>query len=327
VTRSAGAGAIEVEGLGKTFRRRERAGRFRRTVVEVPAVQDVSFRVEPGELVGYLGPNGAGKSTTIKMLTGILMPTAGRVRVAGFEPIRERRALALELGVVFGQRSNLWWDLPLADSFELLGAMYRVEPARHRRNLDRLAGLFDLGSLLPVAVRQLSLGQRMRAELAAALLHDPRVLFLDEPTIGLDVVSKHAVREALAELQRSGAVTIVLTTHDLADVERLCRRLLIIDHGRVVYDGGLTELIDRYGDERSLVVELVSAGPPLQVPGLEWFRSDGPRQWLRFRRAELSAAEAIARVSAQVVVRDLSIEEPEIEQVVHRIYTGGRGPT
>ena len=314
--------AIEARGLRKTFVRREAIGRFRRRRVETPAVHGIDLTVEAGEMVGYIGPNGAGKSTTIKMMTGILQPSAGELRVAGLVPLAQRRALAGRIGVVFGQRSTLWWDLALRDTFDLLRHVYRVPPDRHRRNVAFYTELFDLGPLLGVPVRQLSLGQRMRAEIAAALLHDPEVLFLDEPTIGLDVVSKLRVREALATMNAERQVTVVLTTHDLADVEELCRRLVIIDHGLVIFDDELVELRRRFGDERTLVVDLERPADPLAAPGITWFRSEGPRQWLRFAPSTMSASEAIARVSAITPIRDLAIEEPEIEELVRRIYEG-----
>ena len=313
---------IVAEDLTKTFVRRERLTRVRRRRVEVNAVERISFRVEPGELIGYLGPNGAGKSTTIKMLTGILQPTSGRLNVAGLVPLTDRKALARKIGVVFGQRSNLWWDLPLSESFDLLRHIYRVDSMRHRTNLAWYSELLELGPLLPVPVRQLSLGQRMRGELVAALLHDPEVLFLDEPTIGLDVVSKHAVRAALARLQGERGLTVVLTTHDLSDVEELCNRILIIDRGRAIYDGSVDDLKQRYGDDRVLVVDLHDVEAPLRVRGLTCVRTEGPRQWLRFSRDELTAAEALARVSAVTQVRDLTLEEPAIEDIVRRIYLG-----
>ena len=315
---------IRADRLAKTFVRRERRSRTRRRKVEVRAVEDVSFEIGAGQLVGYLGPNGAGKSTTIKMLTGILQPSGGSVEVAGLVPLADRKALARRIGVVFGQRSNLWWDLPLSESFDLLRHLYGVDPSRHRQNVEWYTDLLELGPLLPVPVRQLSLGQRMRGELVAALLHDPQVLFLDEPTIGLDVVSKHAVRAALTQLKAERGVTVVLTTHDLADVEELCERILIIDKGRVIYDGTVEALTRRFGDERVLVVDLHDVRPPVEVDGLTCVRTEGPRQWLRFSRDALTAAEALARVSAVVAVRDLTVEEPEIEDIVRRLYLGGR---
>lgn len=317
--------AIEAIGLTKVFTPRVRAGRFRRVKSEVVAVTGIDLDVVAGEIVGYLGPNGAGKSTTIKMMSGILQPSAGSIRVAGLDPMADRRALARRIGVVFGQRSHLWWDLPTADSFAMLHHVYRTDSARHRANVARFTELFELGEFLGRPVRSLSLGQRMRAELAAALLHDPEVVFLDEPTIGLDVVSKYAVREALADLHRERGVTIILTTHDLADVERLCRRLVVIDHGRKVWDGGIDELIDRHGDQRRLVVELERPQPPLDVAGTEFERADGVRQWLTFPRSR-SAAEVIVAVSAAAQIRDVTLEEPDIESVIRRIYAAAPPP-
>ena len=315
---------IEARGLRKDFTVRVKAGRWRRRTRRVAAVDGIDLRVEPGEMLGYIGPNGAGKSTTLKMLTGVLYPSAGTVRVCGLEPVPQRVKLARLIGVVFGQRSQLWWDLPLRDSFDLLRHVYRVPADRHRENLAAFIELLELDPFLTTPVRQLSLGQRMRGELAAAMLHDPEILFLDEPTIGLDVVAKQRVREFLLEINRERGVTVMLTTHDLADIERLCSRILIIDHGRLIYDGDVETLKDRYGGERTLVVDLDEPGPPLDVPGARVERVDGPRQWLRFRRGDVSAAELTAAVAARARLRDLAIEEPEIEEVVRRIYTDGR---
>jgi ABC-2 type transport system ATP-binding protein len=312
--------AVEVAGVEKRFIQRVKRGRVRREKRVVRAVDDVSFEIEAGSLVGYVGPNGAGKSTTVKMLTGILVPSAGRIAVAGLVPSRQRIQLARRIGVVFGQRVQLWWDLPLQDSFELLRHIYRVPYQRWRANLDTFMELLELGSFLDTPVRQLSLGQRMRGELTASMLHDPEILFLDEPTIGLDIVAKSRVREFLATVNRERGVTVLLTTHDLSDIERLCRRLLIIDHGRVIYDGGLESLIERYGEERTLIVDLEEPADPLQVPGARVVRVEGPRQWLRFRRDSVSAAELTAAVAAQARLVDLAIDEPDIEEVVRRIY-------
>jgi len=311
---------IELDGIEKTFSLRVKRGRVRRERRTVRAVDGVSFEIEAGSLVGYVGPNGAGKSTTVKMLTGILVPSAGRISVAGLDPSRQRIQLARRIGVVFGQRVQLWWDLPLRDSFELLRYIYRVPFERWRANLDTFTQLLELGPFLETPVRQLSLGQRMRGELTASMLHDPEILFLDEPTIGLDVVAKARVREFLASVNRERGVTVLLTTHDLSDIERLCRRLLIIDHGRVIYDGGLDSLIERYGEERTLIVDLEEPAEPLEVPGARVVRVDGPRQWLRFRRDEVSAAQLTAAVAAQAPLVDLAIDEPDIEDVVRRIY-------
>jgi ABC-2 type transport system ATP-binding protein len=311
---------IETVALEKTFTVMRRAGRVRRRREQVTAVAGIDLQIERGAMVGYIGPNGAGKSTTIKMLTGILVPSAGHVRVDGLEPSRERTTLAGRIGVVFGQRSQLWWDLPLRDSFDLLRHVYRVRPDRHAENLGRFADGLDLGPLLDVPVRQLSLGQRMRGELTAALLHDPTILLLDEPTIGLDVVSKEAVREFLVALNRDQGTTVLLTTHDLTDVERLCERLLIIDHGRVIEDGTVAGITARYGTQRTLVIDLLEPGDPLVVEGAEVTKVDGPRQWLRFDRDAVTASELLTRVTAQAEVRDLSVEEPDIESIVREIY-------
>ncbi|MCI0687589.1 MAG: ATP-binding cassette domain-containing protein [Sporichthyaceae bacterium] len=312
---------IELTDVAKTFTRRHRRGRsLLRTRTTVRAVDGLSFAIGRGEVVGYLGPNGAGKSTTVKMLTGILVPSSGQIRVAGLEPSRQRTTLARRVGVVFGQRTTLWWDLPLRDSFQLIRHLYRVEPARFARNLDRLVALLELGSLLEVPVRQLSLGQRMRGDLAAALLHDPAILYLDEPTIGLDVVSKAAIREFLEELNREHGTTILLTTHDLGDVERLCNRVMVIDHGRLAFDGSLDGLRSLVPARRVLVVDLAAAGPPMS--GVEVVRVDGPRQWIAIPPGA-SAAALVAELMAHYDVRDLSVEEPSIEEVVHQLYAGG----
>jgi ABC-2 type transport system ATP-binding protein len=310
---------IEVEDLRRDFTVRRRAGRFRRTTEVVHAVRDVAFTVERGEMVGYIGPNGAGKSTTIKMLTGILVPTSGRLSVAGIDPSRNRVELTRRIGVVFGQRTTLWWDLPLRDSFDLLRRIYRVEPARHRRNLAEFTELLDLGDLLDTPVRQLSLGQRMRGDIAASLLHDPEILYLDEPTIGLDVVSKGRLREFLRQVNAERQVTLLLTTHDLQDIEQLCRRVMVIDHGSLVYDGALAGLHDQATSTRTLVVDLVDEAPPIDVPGAVVTRVEGPRQWLAFP-AGASAAPVVAAVAAAYDVADLSIQEPDIEDVITEIY-------
>jgi ABC-2 type transport system ATP-binding protein len=306
---------IEVEDLRKRFVIRE--GRLRTTRRVVDAVAGVTFSVERGAMLGYIGPNGAGKSTTVKMLTGILVPSGGHVRVAGLEPSRQRIQLARRIGAMFGQRIQLWWDLPLIDSFDLLRHIYRVPEERYRTNLDAFRDILDLDPFLRTPVRQLSLGQRIRGELVASLLHDPEVVFLDEPTIGLDVVARQRVRDFLADVNRERGVTVMLTTHDLSDIERLCERILIIDHGRTIYDGDIPALKARYGEERTLVVDLEEPGPPLDVPGARVEVVEGPRQTLRFRG---SAAELTAAVAARTRIVDLTIREPEIEEIVRRIY-------
>ncbi|MFC9241210.1 ATP-binding cassette domain-containing protein [Streptomyces decoyicus] len=314
---------IEVDGVEKVFSVRRKAGRLRRVRQEVRAVDGISFRVPRGEMVGYIGPNGAGKSTTIKMLTGILVPSGGRLRIAGIDPARERTRLARRIGVVFGQRTTLWWDLPLKDSYELVRRMYRVPDAVYRAILERCVELLDLGPLLAVPVRQLSLGQRMRGDIAAALLHDPEVLYLDEPTIGLDVISKAKVRGFLREVNAERGTTVLLTTHDLTDIEQLCRRVMVIDHGRLVYDGGLDGLRAAGDGERTLVVDLERELPPIEgVPGARTVKVDGPRQWLAFPASQ-SAAPLVAAVAARYPLVDLSVREPDIETLIAELYAGG----
>ncbi|MFJ9608216.1 ATP-binding cassette domain-containing protein [Kitasatospora sp. NPDC101176] len=312
---------IELEDVRRSFTVRARTGRFSRVKREVRAVDGLSFTVEAGECVGYIGPNGAGKSTTIKMLTGILVPSGGRLRVAGVDPARQRVALARRIGVVFGQRTTLWWDLPLRDSFELARRIYRIPEHRYRENLGRCVELLDLAALLDTPVRQLSLGQRMRGDLAAALLHDPQVLYLDEPTIGLDVVSKARVRGFLREVNREHGTTVLLTTHDLTDIEQLCDRVMVIDHGRVVHDGGLDGLHAAGRSERTLVVDLAEARPAIEVPGARVVKVEGPRQWLAFP-ARQSAALIVAAVAERYPLVDLSVREPAIEDVIARMYAG-----
>ena len=289
----------------------------------VTAVEDVTLDVARGESVGFLGPNGAGKSTTIKMLTGVLVPTSGRATVCGLDPVRQRRELARRIGVVFGQRSQLWWDLPLAESFALHAAIHRVPAVRHRERLDECVELLDMGAFLQTPVRQLSLGQRMRGEVTAALLHSPELLVLDEPTIGLDLASKERLRSFLSAVNARGDVTLLLTTHDLPDVERLCRRVVVIDKGRVLVDDELAALRQRFAGNRALVVELAEPAPPLL--GLAGVvdvavEAQGMRQRLEFSPGATTAAELIAAVARQVELRDVAVDEPSIEDLVRTLY-------
>lgn len=325
---------IRVEDLRKEFKvavRREgplAALRtlFSREYTTKRAVDGISFQIEPGEVVGYVGPNGAGKSTTIKVLTGILVPTAGRVEVQGLVPYERRIENARRIGVVFGQRTQLWWDLPTIESFELLRHIYRVPADRYRANMARFTDLLGLDEFVHTPVRQLSLGQRMRADLAAALLHDPGIVYLDEPTIGLDVVAKERIRGFIAELNRERGTTVILTTHDMSDVEKLCRRMILIDQGQVVYDGPLGQIKTRFGRHRVLVVDLEGAPDgPIEVAGAECIRYQDGRKWLRFDRTEISAAQLITRVSDHYGIVDLTLEEPEIEGIIRRIYEEGLG--
>ncbi len=335
---------IEAEGLSKSFRIASRRSGLLgglRSVVDpqvrtVEAVRGLTLSIERGEMIGLIGPNGAGKSTTIKMLTGILMPSAGRMLVAGLDPQQQRRELAGRIGVVFGQRSQLWWDLPLINSLRLLRHLYRVPEERHAANLAHLRVMLELDEFINTPVRQLSLGQRMRGDLAAALLHDPELLYLDEPTIGLDVVAKARIREFLHAINVERRVTVLLTTHDMDDIEILCRRMLIIDHGRKLYDGTVDDIRTRFGGERTLIAELNPAefaalprneqGQPLlpELPaGVRQAKAEVARIWLNFERDAIPAHELVAWLGARYRLRDVTFQEPEIEDIIRRIYEEG----
>jgi len=290
------------------------------------AVDNISFDIPAGEMVGYIGANGAGKSTTLKMLTGILTPTAGQVTVGGLVPWQQRMQYTRHIGAVFGQRTQLWWDLAVVESFRLLQRIYEVSEADYKRQMAIFHELLDVGDYLHQPVRKLSLGQRMRCDLAAALLHRPRVLFLDEPTIGLDVVAKENVRQFLREIRDRDGVTVILTTHDLGDIEQLCRRVIIIDKGRVHFDGALDDLRRRVGRAVRMTVELrasIGSGALAQITGdfpVVWQPGEGARHHAEFNRTEVPAAEVIKRLVNGVQVLDLHLSEQPIEEVVRGIY-------
>jgi ABC-2 type transport system ATP-binding protein len=319
---------IVVSNLVKTFRISERApglagairGLVRRRLRVVQALNGVSFALEEGELVGYIGPNGAGKSTTVKTLAGILVPDSGHCEVLGRVPWKDRIAHVARIGVVFGQRTQLWWDLPVIESFELLRDIYRVPSRTYRVGLEELVERLDLEPLLHVPVRQLSLGGRMRCDLAAALLHAPRILFLDEPTIGLDAVSKLAVRDFVRRLNRDSGVTVILTTHDMDDIEALCSRILVISNGRILQDGTLRDLRARVSRERWLTVDLSNPHDPVHDADATLVSRDGPRVVLAFDPERVRPADLIARVTQAHDVRDLFVENPPIETIVARLY-------
>ena len=319
---------ILVEDLAKTYRVAERdpgllgavKGLVHRRHRTVEALRDVSFSLEAGELLGFIGPNGAGKSTTIKILSGILKPDGGRVVVNGRAPFDDRIAHVAEIGVVFGQRTQLWWDLPIADGFDLLRDIYRLAPERYRRNRDELVALLRLERLLDQPVRQLSLGQRMRAEIAAALLHEPPVLFLDEPTIGLDAPSKLAVREVVKRLNRERGVTVLLTTHDMHDIEALAQRVIVIGHGRVLADSPFEALRAGVLAERHLFVDFAHEAPDIALEGVQVRGREGHSLELAFDPTRTPAPALIAAIAAEHAVVDIHVEQPAIEEVIARFY-------
>lgn len=331
---SASERVIEARDLTRTFRVAARPegrlasvrGLFTRDERVVLAVDGLDLDVASGEIVGYLGPNGAGKSTTVKMMTGVLVPTSGTLRVAGYVPWRDRERYTRHIGVVFGQRTNLWWDLPLVESLELLRHVYDTPAGRFRDNLRRFEALLGLREFLATPVRQLSLGQRMRADLAAAMLHDPAIVFLDEPTIGLDVLAKQRIRDFIRERNRERGVTVVLTTHDLGDVERLCRRVVLIAAGRLLFDGDLAALLDRFGAEREIVVDLAEDYPDVSVPNATVADRDGRRVVYRFPRGEESASDLIRALAARFRIADLSVRESDIERTVRNLYAEMEAP-
>jgi ABC-2 type transport system ATP-binding protein len=319
---------IVVEDLVKTFRIAERRpglwgalrGVFHRRYRTIRALDSVSFTLESGELVGYIGPNGAGKSTTVKLLAGILVPDSGRCLVLDRVPWQQRIEHVRRIGVVFGQRTQLWWDLPVVESFELLRDIYRVPVREYARRRDELVDLLALGPILDVPVRQLSLGQRMRCDLAAALLHGPDLLFLDEPTIGLDAVSKLAVRDFIKHLNRERGTTIILTTHDMDDIEALCTRIMVIGEGRILSDGTLDALRARVSSERRLIVDLVDANGEIDLLDVRVVQRDAHRIHISFDPSRVPAAELIGRITARCAVRDLFVENPPIEEIIARLY-------
>jgi ABC-2 type transport system ATP-binding protein len=319
---------ISVKNLSKHFKvfthKRGKMGAIRnlfsREYNLVKAVDELNFEIQPGELVGYIGPNGAGKSTTIKMLTGLLVPTSGEIQVNGFVPWKERQNYVSRVGAVFGQRTTLWWDLPVIESLDLLQHIYKVPPDQFQRNLDEFRQILDLDLFINTPVRSLSLGQRMRADICAALLHNPDLLFLDEPTIGLDVVAKERIRQFIQHINRERNTTIILTTHDLSDVEKLCERVIIIDHGTLLYDGQLSTLKARFGGNRQLVVDFAESYEQTEIEGATIIGRQGNRVTYQFPRDQLTASELIGRISDQYRIRDLEVREPEIEATIRRIY-------
>ncbi|AJY75059.1 ABC transporter ATP-binding protein [Paenibacillus beijingensis] len=281
-------------------------------------VNNVTFTVRKGDIVGYIGPNGAGKSTTIKMLSGVLVPTSGTVHVNGMEPHKNRKQHARHIGVVFGQRTQLWWDLPLIESFKLLGKIYDVPKERFERNLEMFTDILDMSSFLKTPVRQLSLGQRMRGDIAAALLHEPEILFLDEPTIGLDIMAKEKIQTFLQQINKEKEITIILTTHNLDDIEKLCRRVIFIDKGKVLFDGGTEELAAEFEGHRYLVVdapnwdEAAWSGPPVE-------RRENNQLFFRIED-DKQVAPMIKQLTDLLDIHNLTVQEPKIDDVIKQLY-------
>ena len=319
---------IQVSNLHKHFKiskhHRGFSGAFRNLFTReyrlVRAVDGISFNIDQGELVGYIGPNGAGKSTTIKMLAGLLVPTSGELFINGCIPWRDRKNYVANIGAVFGQRTTLWWDLPVIESLDLLQYIYQVPAERFHRNLDEFRHLLNLDAFIDTPVRSLSLGQRMRADLCAAMLHDPVLLFLDEPTIGLDVVAKERIRQFIVHINHERRTTILLTTHDLSDVEKLCERVMIIDHGQLLYDGELEILRERFGGKRKLVVDFANEYEHVDVEGAQVVNREGLRVTYEFERGAMTASNLIGRLSNLFRIHDLEVREPDIEATVRRIY-------
>lgn len=319
---------ISASGVGKTFRQLKRQSGFggaikslfSRDYSEIRAVDGISFAIEPGEAVGYLGPNGAGKSTMIKMMTGILTPSAGTLSVFGREPHANRMVNAREIGVVFGQRSQLWWDLPVRDSYALNRHIYDIPEARFADNLAFLTAMLDMAPYLDRPVRQLSLGQRMRAEIALALLHDPKILFLDEPTIGLDVVAKDAVRKFLAEVNKQRGTTIILTTHDLVDIEEICPRLIMVDDGKLLFDGELKRLRATLGSRRRLTLEFATDPGSLALSTATLAADEGTTKHYLLENETVSLLDVLGELGRGHGLKDVKLEEPDIEEVIRTFY-------
>ncbi|MEN6358428.1 MAG: ATP-binding cassette domain-containing protein [Armatimonadota bacterium] len=319
---------IIADNIVKTFRVAQRTsgtwgafkGLVRRKYKTIRALDGVSFQIEPGELVGYVGPNGAGKSTTVKVISGILVPDSGRCEILGRVPWKQRVAHVRDIGVVFGQRTQLWWDLPVIESFDLLKEIYRVPDKAYLQTRNELIEILGLSALIDTPVRQLSLGQRMRCDLAAALIHSPSILFLDEPTIGLDAVSKLAVRDFIKQINRTKGTTVILTTHDMDDIEALCSRIMVIGSGRILSDGTLDELRASVSTERRLIVDLVDEKSEISDPDAEVVSREGSRVHMRFYPDRIPPAELIYRIAGKHAVQDLFIENPPIEEIIARLY-------
>jgi ABC-2 type transport system ATP-binding protein len=318
---------IEAKNLGKSFRTKVKAEGLRGSLASVlrpeyrmvDAVDDLSFTVERGEFLAFIGPNGAGKSTTIKMLTGIMQPSAGTASVLGLDPARQRKALCYKIGSVFGQKSQLWFHLPAQDSFNLLGAIYEIDRKELARRRDRLVERFGIGDYVDVPVRKLSLGQRIRCEVAASLLHEPEIVFLDEPTIGLDVVAKQELRELLRGMNEDGKVTVFLTSHDPGDIEKVCKRAIIVHHGSIVLDQSVKEL-KHSNLNRKIVSVKFAARTRVDIPGAKQLKATEFAVKLEVDTRAIRIADVVQRLVAAGEVLDLSIEDEPLENIIADIY-------
>lgn len=293
---------------------------FHSEKIKVEAVKEISCSIRKGEIVGYIGPNGAGKSTTIKMMSGIMKPTSGKIYINGISPQENRKKVVQNLGVVFGQRTQLYWDLRLGESFELLKRIYRINEEQYRETLKELTEVLDMAGFMDIPVRQLSLGQRMRGEIAAAMIHSPDILFLDEPTIGLDIDAKQAIREFILEINRRRGTTVILTSHDLDDVMKLCERLIVINKGVIVEDGPLEGIINKMAAYRMLVLELAEPVDSIKTDKVTVAKMEGRKVWCKFDHHVYTAAEVINDLGKEVNIVDLSVKEPDIEDAVANIY-------
>ncbi|MCR2802418.1 ABC transporter ATP-binding protein [Paenibacillus soyae] len=319
---------IRLEGIGKSFKVATRTAGLKEaakalfvrkhTVVE--ALKDISFSIGEGEIVGYIGPNGAGKSTTIKIMSGILVPDGGSCSVMGYTPWKDRTDYVRHIGVVFGQRSQLWWDVPVLDSFELLRDIYKIPDAKYKQNVAMLTDMLDLEKILQMPVRQLSLGQRMRCEIAASLLHSPKLLFLDEPTIGLDAVSKLAVRNFIKTLNKEQGVTVILTTHDMSDIEALASRLLMIGKGALLYDGSLEELRGRFGTGRTVTVDYRGDSGPIDIQGATLMDWTQERAVYSFDTEQIVLADIVSRLSEKVEIVDIAVTSKDLDEMIVELY-------
>jgi ABC-2 type transport system ATP-binding protein len=324
---------VQIEHLRKVYRvpvrksgvRAALRSLVRRETRDVVAVDEISFSIEPGEVVGFLGPNGAGKTTTLKVLSGLLHPTGGRARVLGRDPWKREREFLSQITLVMGNRNQLEWDIPGSDSYELLRAVYRIPRLEYERTRNELVELLDLGPLLSKPVRNLSLGERMKCEVAGALLHRPRVLFLDEPTLGLDVTMQRRIRGFIRDHNQRTGATVLLTSHYMADVEALCRRVVVIHHGRLLYDGALTGLVDQFSAHKTIVVALAGGGVELQPQDLarygEVVEQNGGSVKLRVPKRD--TASVTGRLLAELPVTDLTVEDPPIDEVIELVFASG----